>query len=232
MDSASKRYFTTVEHGKATLQGLNQTLHPVKSGLASFGKNILATAGNMAIGIGISAAINGVIALYQKLANAQEDAINKAKEASSEIQQSHSNLYSGKQWKADNEKRFLQLQEGVDSTGHNLSLSAQEFAEYQSLAPSLASTLPSLVKGYNDLGQPILTVASNTASLNDAFRSAELQEYQRNIKKTGILLRVFKAQTDQSRKYLWQESGTKQQNQIKGIRDAYEKNGDKEKKYP
>ena len=52
MDSASKRYFTTVEHGKATLQGLNQTLHPVKSGLASFGKNILATAGNMAIGIG------------------------------------------------------------------------------------------------------------------------------------------------------------------------------------
>ncbi|MCB6723863.1 hypothetical protein NE673_07575 [Blautia producta] len=124
------------------------------------------------------------------------------------------------------------LQEGVDSTGHNLSLSAQEFAEYQSLAPSLASTLPSFVKGYNDLGQPILTVASNTASLNDAFRSAELQEYQRNIKKTGILLRVFKAQTDQSRKYLWQESGTKQQNQIKGIRDAYEKNGDKEKKYP
>lgn len=228
LTTSSVRYFNSVKKGEATLKGLNQAMTPIKSGFAAIGKTILATAGNMAIGAAISIGIEGAIALFKKMSQAQEDAINKANVASQEIQQNHSSINSAKQWKAENEKRFLQLQQGVDNTGHNLSLSSQEFSEYQSMASALASTLPSLIKGYNDLGQPILKVASNTSSLNESFRSAELEQYQDNIKKTGTLLRGFKAQTDQSRKYLWQESGTKQQEQIlKGIRDAYAKKGDK-----
>lgn len=41
LNTAAKRYFATVEHGKATFVGLNKALHPVKTGLSSIGKTCI-----------------------------------------------------------------------------------------------------------------------------------------------------------------------------------------------
>ena len=124
---------------------------------------------NMVAGLAISALIQYGISMWDKYANAQEHAIEAGEEASNKIKENYDKINNAKQWKSTNLERFTELAKGVSASGYNVSLSTSEFSEYQSLASSLADTLPGLVAGFNDLGQPIIKTATNVEQLNQAF---------------------------------------------------------------
>lgn len=208
----SGKAFTSVK-GKFT-DYIDVSKKVIKNGIKGFGKSLLGTGLNMltnglAAGA-ISLGIQGIVKAYDFLAKKQQNVIDKGNEAANTIKDNYSSINSASQWKTDNMERFVELAKGVSSSGYNISLTTEEFSEYQSLASNLATLLPNLVTGFNNLGQPILSVGSNMNSLNKAFRTAELEKYEENIKNTQDVLDAFATQYDETGTQ-FKKSGLKQQ---------------------
>lgn len=197
----------------------------VKNGLKSFGGMALGIGANVAINAGIGLAINGLIGLWDKYANAQENAIERGKEAAAAIEDNYTSISNASKWQSNSLERFAELSQGVDKTGHNLSLTTAEFSEYQSLASELANIVPDLAVGFNDLGDPIIKAATNVDKLNEAFRANEVEKYQENIKSAEDVIKAFKTQYDEAGS-LFKEAGFGQkQAAYKDILDAYNRLG-------
>lgn len=186
--------------------------------IASIGTNMIA-------GFAIAKIIELGISLWDKYANAQEHAIEAGEEASNKIKENYDKINNAKQWKSTNLERFTELAKGVDESGINLSLTSEEFSEYQSLASSLADTLPNLVVGFNSLGQPIIQAATDMEQLNQAFRDTNIEKYQENIDKASDVIKAFKTQYDEKGSW-FKEAGAKQKQAVyKDILDNYKKLG-------
>lgn len=197
----------------------------VKNGLKSFGGMALGIGANVAINAGIGLAINGLIDLWDKYANAQENAIERGNEAAAAIEDNYTSISNASKWQSSSLERFTELSQGVDKTGHNLSLTTAEFSEYQSLASELVNIVPDLAVGFNDLGDPIIKAASNVDKLNEAFRANEVEKYQKNIKSAEDVIEAFKTQYDEAGS-LFKEAGFGQkQSAYKDILDTYKKLG-------
>ena len=189
--------------------------------LKGFGKALLGGGLNILLNAGIGLAISGLTKLYDTVAHAQDNIIEKGKEASATIKSNYEAINNSNQWKTSNLERFTELAKGVNESGLNMSLSSDEFAEYQSLASSLADTLPNLVVGFNSLGQPIIKAATDMEQLNQAFRDNDVEKYQENISKASDVIKGFKTQYDE-RGSLFKDTGAKQKQDIyKYILDSY-----------
>lgn len=195
----------------------------VGNGLKGLGKALLGGGLNVLLNAGIGLAISGIMKLYDTVAHAQDNIIEKGKEASATIKSNYEAINNSNQWKTSNLERFTELAKGVNESGLNMSLSSDEFAEYQSLASSLADTLPNLVVGFNSLGQPIIKAATDMEQLNQAFRDNDVEKYQENINKASDVIKGFKTQYDE-RGSLFKDTGAKQKQDIyKYILDSYKK---------
>lgn len=189
--------------------------------LKGFGKALLGGGLNILLNAGIGLAISGLTKLYDTVAHAQDNIIEKGKEASATIKSNYEAINNSNQWKTSNLERFTELAKGVNESGLNMSLSSDEFAEYQSLTSSLADTLPNLVVGFNSLGQPIIKAATDMEQLNQAFRDNDVEKYQENISKASDVIKGFKTQYDE-RGSLFKDTGAKQKQDIyKYILDSY-----------
>lgn len=250
LNEDAKTYFNSLGKGKASIEGLNKAMsktmqvttssgeafvssgNKIKdlgsviknsaiSGLKGFGKALLGGGLNVLLNAGIGLAISGLIKLYDTVAHAQDNIIEKGKEASATIKSNYDAISNSNQWKTSNLERFTELAKGVNESGLNMSLSSDEFAEYQSLASSLADTLPNLVVGFNSLGQPIIKAATDMEQLNQAFRDNDVEKYQENISKASDVIKGFKTQYDE-RGSLFKDTGAKQKQDIyKYILDSY-----------
>ena len=189
--------------------------------LKGFGKALLGGGLNILLNAGIGLAISGLTKLYDKVAHAQDNIIEKGKEASAAIKSNYDAISNSNQWKTSNLERFTELAKGVNESGLNMSLSSDEFAEYQSLASSLADTLPNLVVGFNSLGQPIIKAATDMEQLNQAFRDNDVKKYQENIDKASDVIKSFKTQYDEKGS-MFKDTGAKRTQDIyKYILDSY-----------
>ena len=178
---------------------------------------------NMIAGFAIAKIIELGISMWDKYANAQEHAIEAGEEASNKIKENYDKINNAKQWKSTNLERFTELAKGVNASGYNVSLSTAEFSEYQSLASSLADTLPNLVVGFNSLGQPIIQAATDMEQLNQAFRDTNVEKYQENIDKASDVIKAFKTQYDERGSW-FKDAGAKQKQSIyEDILNAYSK---------
>ena len=232
----SKTMKVTTASGEAFVSSGNKLKDfgkKAKSSFSTFGKiagNAIKGFGKGLLGIGANILINGAIGFgldfligkIDDVVHAQEKLVESGKEASSTIKANQDAIASASQWKTGNLDRFVELAKGVDKTGHNLSLTTNEFSEYQSLASNLASTLPDLVVGFNELGQPILKASSSIKQLNQAFRDNEVKKYKENIKESEKVLKAFQAQYDNSAEHAIEKTGQKQkQAAYKAIIDKY-----------
>lgn len=193
----------------------------VGNGLKGFGKALLGSGLNVLFNAGIGAALSLAFKLYDTVAHAQDNVIEKGKEASAAIKSNYDAISNSNQWKTSNLERFTELAKGVNESGLNMSLSSDEFAEYQSLASSLADTLPNLVVGFNSLGQPIIKAATDMEQLNQAFRDNDVKKYQENIDKASDVIKSFKTQYDEKGS-MFKDTGAKRTQDIyKYILDSY-----------
>ena len=107
----------------------------------------------------------------QLAADAIDHYVNRAKyaaeamnEAQQKIDDSQNTLKTLSDIISNNKDKFLKLSQGVDSFSKNLSLSKEDYAEYLSISNQLADVAPSLVSGYDEQGNALLSIGSNATS--------------------------------------------------------------------
>ena len=231
LDSTTKSAMTAGDALDSYKKHLQETAKSTSklSTITSAAKGAIGTIASSALNIGagmlIANGINYAISKWDEYANAQKNAIEAGEEASNKIKENYDKINNAKQWKSTNLERFTELAKGVNASGYNVSLSTAEFSEYQSLASSLADTIPDLVVGFNDLGQPIIKTATNVEQLNQAFRKNDVKQYRANIKEAQKVIDAFQTQYNEEGS-LFKEAGAKQKQAVyRNILDIYEKYG-------
>lgn len=73
--------------------------------------------------------------------------------------------------------RYEELSEGVDNLGRNISLSTDEFKEYNNIVNKIADMSPELVKGYTSEGNAILSLKGNVDELKQSYIDAQKEAY-------------------------------------------------------
>lgn len=151
----------------------------LKTKLASAGMNALSMAGNMLVGMAISAGIQLIVTGLDNIINRTEKLIeagNKAKQTISDIGDS----YNTKQdTVSTNKDKYIELSQGVDnSTNQNLSLTTDQYSEFLNISNQLAQTFPSLVTGYDAQGNALLSLSGNADETTDTLERLLEQERQ------------------------------------------------------
>ncbi|MDE7239612.1 MAG: hypothetical protein K2N41_07865 [Lachnospiraceae bacterium] len=79
--------------------------------------------------------------------------------------------------------RYKELSKGVNNLGQNVSLTSEEFTEYNGIVNQIAGMFPELIQGYTDEGDAILSLKGNVEQLRDAYKEAQQEAY--NMLLTG-----------------------------------------------
>lgn len=73
--------------------------------------------------------------------------------------------------------RYEELSKGVNNLGENVSLSTDEFKEYNDIVNQIAEMSPTLVQGYTNEGNAILTLKGNVDELKKSYEDARIAAY-------------------------------------------------------
>lgn len=141
---------------------------------------LLNTAISMGIGIAVQLAVKGVMVLAQKI-NDFAHASEKCKERVDEMMSSYQSALD----KADDNaktveslaSRYEELSKGVNNLGQNVSLAADEYSEYNDIVNQIAEMFPTMVQGYTNEGNAILSLKGNVEQLRDAYKEAQQEAY-------------------------------------------------------
>ena len=203
-----------MESGK---QGVKTTtlLDDVKTGIKGLGRTALSAVGDVATNLAISAVIQGVAYVWDQLSNKQEHAIEKGNETIDNYKSIQEQMAQTSSWIQTNGDRFATLSKGVSSLGNNLSLSNEEYAEYQQLASQVANQFPELITGYDSIGTPIIGAAKSVEQLNTALANQKIKKYNENLKDAQSVVDKFNSEVYQDKQWWFQESGI--QNQIDAL---------------
>lgn len=197
--------------------GLKTTtlLDDVKTGIKGLGRTALSAVGDIGTNLAISAVIQGVAYGWDQLSNKQEHAIEKGNETIDNYKSIQEQMAQTSSWIQTNGDRFATLSKGVSSLGNNLSLSNEEYAEYQQLASQVANQFPELITGYDSIGTPIIGAAKSVEQLNTALANQKIKKYNENLKDAQSVVDKFNSEVYQDKQWWFQESGI--QNQIDAL---------------
>lgn len=172
--------------GDANAAYLNaEDMKPKKEGkLAGIAKSTGAMFGNIAATMAISAIIEGAMTGFDYLnkknrwtdnakVSAMKDSVNEYNNAISDSKEATKTIEGLS-------SEFKVLSKGVDESGHNVSLTATEFARYKDIVKELTSISPSLVQGYNAEGDAIInrnTAIEEALKLQQDYADLATQTY-------------------------------------------------------
>lgn len=167
-DSADK----SIKRTAAAFSGLSDKF---KFGIKQLGSALLSGIANFGIGLLIGAAVQGLGYLIDKLVVTKEEAKEAGAAVKSAIETSNKSITTGRETVSQYGERFVELSNGVNQFGENISLSDENYNEYLSISEKLAETFPELVSGYNSLNEPILTNIKNIEQMNEALDEQALK---------------------------------------------------------
>ncbi len=73
--------------------------------------------------------------------------------------------------------RYEKLSKGVNALGENVSLTADEYAEYNDIVNQIADMFPTMITGYTDEGNAILSLKGNVEELRDTYKETQKEAY-------------------------------------------------------
>jgi TP901 family phage tail tape measure protein len=169
-------YAATVEDGNYTIQGASKYVeeHNAKvdaSGTAAKGAAIGHAALNAAISMGISLLISGAISLITKLINKHKELAEAVEEARIAYTNAEKTLKDHRETLDDIKSDYIELADGVDSLGKNISLSASEYERYNEIVNEIAEMFPEMVSGYTEEGNAIINLRGNVEELEKAYQN-------------------------------------------------------------
>ena len=142
--------------------------------VAAAGLKIAFAAMNAALSMGISFLVSSAIKAFDEWHVSASELAEKVDEITTKYKDQHSELMKLKNdYDTSNEdsliSKYEELSKGVDAFGENLSLTADEYSEYQNIVSKIADQIPSLVSGYDSQGNAILSCANNIEQLVAAY---------------------------------------------------------------
>lgn len=176
--------------GKVALNALEGS-----SKAAAVGMQILSTAMNVAVIMLVTQAISLLINKFSDYTHKLENAREAAKEAKSSIEELNTSVSDNGKWISENVSNYEKLADGVDSLGRNISLTDEEFDKYNSLTNEIADMFPTLVTGYTDTGDAILSCKNNVNLLTQAYKEQKQAAQDAVFQKSDDLWAGFKADT-------------------------------------
>lgn len=152
-------------------------------GISTFGSTLKSIGISALVSLGVGLASfgveSGIKALNEQLSQSQK-AIDTANEKQKELSDEFSKVQENKSSLSSIQDEFLKLNKGVSSTGENLTLTNSEFERYNTLANQIGDIFPSLVKGWTEQGNAIISNKTNVEDLTNALKEQE-EQYQRNL---------------------------------------------------
>ena len=191
------------EAGKATSK-----FSTVTKTLGSAFKTIGAFALNTAVVAGITVAISAAAKAWDDYSKSQENAIESGNQALSTMEENQNKIYSAQKVLDDIKSdtvidsngrtitRFEQLSQGVNSLGENVSLSSNEFAEYNSLLDQMSSAG--------------LTTTNSLSNLEEQVKNLRKSANMDTLEGLGDWVDSFNAQNNQKVTDFTKEPGFQQ----------------------
>ena len=188
-------YLTKLNGAKAGMAGYVSSLIGAKA--ATIGLQVATMALNTALTMGIAAAISFVISKLDEWIVTADELAEKVDEVTSKYKESRQELGKMKNaYDTSNEdsmiSRYGELSKGVNALGENVALTADEYAEYQSIVETVASQIPGLVTGYNSQGDAILSCAGDVNTLAEAYKNLIIQQNKAVLDSGEDIFKDFK----------------------------------------
>ena len=160
--------------GNATSGLISYTAATVGARIGAAALKVGVMALNSALTMGIGLIVGELISGIMSWINSEEELAEKVEEVTSKFKQQSDEL---KKLKSDYDttkessmiSRYEKLSKGVDNLGRNVSLTADEYSDYQSIVNQIADQIPSLVSGYDSQGNALLSCKGNVEELTKAY---------------------------------------------------------------
>ena len=168
-------YLTNLNGAKAGMSGYAMQL--AGATLKTVGLQAATMALDAALSMGISFAISAIIKGIDNLAHSAQ----KCKERVNDLMNTYDSALNTANDNASTAEKladkYENLSTGVNNLGENVSLTTAEYAEYNDIVNQIADMFPTLVAGYTDEGNAILTLKGNVEGLRDAYKEAQKEAY-------------------------------------------------------
>lgn len=156
--------------------GVGLTKTTIASKAAAFGMQALGLAMSTIVGIGIGMLISFVVGKLTELAHSAENARDSAIDTYDAYKNMRDELQENSQLVKENGERYIELSKGVDAFNRNLTLSADDYAEYLDLNKQMAEAFPDLVTGYDAEGNAIIRTKDNVEALTEALKEKRKEQ--------------------------------------------------------
>lgn len=177
--SEAKQNAVAIAKGNITFEEAVTSMNAlsISSKLGAAGLQALATAGNMLLMLGISKGIELVATGIDNLVHSAEHCKERVDELTSSYQSAIKDANNNAKVVEDIAPRYKALARGVNDFGRNLSLTTEEYAEYNDIVNQIADMFPDMVRGYTSEGNAILSLRGNVEQLRDAYKDAQQEAY-------------------------------------------------------
>lgn len=172
-------YAKTCKNGEMTTEGFKKSVEgmTLSAKAGQIALEGLRIAGSMiamwAISKGIELAVKGT----DELAHSAEHCKERVDELMSNYQSALDKANSNAKTIEDLTGRYEELSKGVNNLGENVSLTADEYSEYNDIVNQIADMFPTLIQGYTNEGNAILSLKGNVEQLRDAYKEAQQEAY-------------------------------------------------------
>lgn len=158
----------------------------------------LAIAGNMLAMWAIGEAISFIVKGIDNLANSAEHCKERVDKLVGDFESGNNTIQQHSETISKIASRYSELSHGVNELGGNVSLTNEEYAEYQDICNQIADMYPTLVKSYDEQGNAILKLKGNVEGLTQALldekkanaakiiESDEIMENYQNTREHGV----------------------------------------------
>ena len=153
-----------------TLATQQQTLSAKAATVAT---KALAVAGNMIAFSLISKGIELAVTVIDQVANSAKYTKENVEELVSTFNSASETASSHKNTIDEISTRYEELSKGVNLLGENVSLTTEEYAEYNDIVNKIADMYPNLVAGHTSEGNALLTLRGNVEALTQAYREEQ-----------------------------------------------------------
>lgn len=151
----------------------------------------LAIAGNMVVGILAGFVISKAIEGFDNLIHASEKCSERVKELSDNFKSEQNSITQHQSTISSIQDRYVELSKGVNNLGQNVSLTTDEFTEYNKICNQIADMFPTLVQGYDSQGNAILKYKTNVEELNKALLEEQKASAAKVINKKDDILNNY-----------------------------------------
>lgn len=156
---------------------------------------------NMGISLIVSEIARWITVGITKLINHTQEVIDKFHELTQAWEDQRKTLISNKSAIDSISSDYQRLSQGVDSLGRNISLTTEQYTQYNNIVNQIADMFPELVVGHTEEGNAIIKTKGNVEELIEAYENLKKAAREAIIKDADTSLKGYWKEADLESNY-------------------------------